>query len=243
MASAICPLCHLLLVETSNNSFANLEAGVREAGTLGATDISLSWGSQNGFEQADAANSPYHQTGRPIFVSSGDSGFGVQYPATSRWVITVGGTHLVPNGTARGWGETVWGSAGGGQGTGSGCSTVNPAVAPLSFNTGCANRAETDLSAVADPATGVSVYDSFGESGWLVFGGTSASAPIVAAEMALLDNTSSVTPQAVYAVTGAAFYDVTSGANGTCSPSQLCTARTGWDGPTGRGSLNFSFLH
>jgi subtilase family serine protease len=244
MVSAICPLCHILLVETTSNSFANLEAGVREAGVLGATDMSLSWGSQNGTEQADVANSPYHQSGRPIVVSSGDSGFGVSYPATSRWVITAGGTRLQHSSNARGWSESAWGSAGGGQGAGSGCSQSNPAVAPASFNTGCAGRAEADLSAVADPNTGVAVYDSFNQPGWAVYGGTSAAAPIIAATAALLPNPSvGASPQAVYAVAAAAFFDVTTGANGTCTPNQLCTARSGWDGPTGRGTPNYSFLH
>jgi subtilase family serine protease len=244
MASAVCPLCHILLIEANNASFTNLETGVLQAGTLGATVVSLSWGSGKGFEQIDVANSPYHQTGRPIFVSSGDSGYGIQYPATSRYVIAVGGTHLVTNGSARGWTESAWGTTNSNhQGTGSGCSSVNPAVAPASFNTGCSMRAETDVSAVADPATGVAVYDSFGQPGWLVFGGTSAAAPIAASAVALLANVTTVTPQAVYAVNPLVFFDVTTGANGTCNPMQLCRARVGWDGPTGRGTPNFSFLH
>src|SRR4051812_39398008 len=86
MVSAVCPLCHILLVETNNNSFTSLEAGVRKAGALGATDISLSWGSNKGVEQADKTNGPYHQVGRPIVVSSGDNGYGIQWPATSKYV-------------------------------------------------------------------------------------------------------------------------------------------------------------
>ena len=102
----------------------------------------------------------YHQPGQPITASTGDKGFGAQYPATSRWVIAVGGTHLTRTTTGRLWTETVW-KASNTEATGSGCSTHNPAVAPASFNTGCTNRAEADVSAVADPATGVAVYDTF----------------------------------------------------------------------------------
>src|SRR4051794_14040090 len=236
MASAVCPLCHILLVEANSSRFSSLETAVRKAGALGATDISLSWGSSQ-TDRPDATNSPYHQAGRPIVVSSGDSGFGVQYPAASRWVISVGGTRLTADSSPRGWTERAW------SGAGSGCSGSNPNVAPTTFDTGCPNRrAFTDLSAVADPGTGVSVYDSFHDLGWLVFGGTSASAPIIAAALTLLVNPSfAASPQAVYAIGKGAFFDVTTGANGNCSAQQLCHARAGWDGPTGRGTPNFAF--
>jgi subtilase family serine protease len=110
------------------------------------------------------------------------------------------------------------------------------------FNTGCANRAVADVSAVADPNTGVAVYDSFsyqGFSGWLVFGGTSVSSPIIASVYALAGNAASATNNYPYTHdSSSTFNDVTSGSNGTCSPSQLCTARVGWDGPTGLGTPN-----
>jgi subtilase family serine protease len=235
MVSAACPLCNILLVEAASALNSDLDTAVQEAGTLGATVISLSWG---GGDRTDATNSVYHQAGRPILAATGDNGFGVQYPASSRYVIAVGGTRLTRNSTTRGWGETAWSNAG------SGCSTHNPAVAPSSFDTGCVGRAEADLSAVADPGTGVAVYDSFHEPGWGIFGGTSASAPIVGAALALLPNPSvAASPQSVYAVAASNFYDVTSGSNGSCSPSQLCNARVGWDGPTGRGTPDFGFLH
>ena len=97
-----------------------------------------------------------------------------------------------------------------------------------------------DVSAVADPQTGVAVYDSTayqGQSGWLVFGGTSASSPIVASVYALSGNTSGYPNALPYQHAGSLF-DVTSGSNGSCSPTQLCHARTGWDGPTGLGTPN-----
>jgi hypothetical protein len=90
---------------------------------------------------------------------------------------------------------------------------------------------------VADPATGVAVYDSTpyqGMSGWLVFGGTSAGAPIIASVFALSGRTTGY-PAALYSHAGS-LYDVTTGSNGSCSPTQLCHARAGWDGPTGLGT-------
>jgi len=134
-----------------------------------------------------------------------------------------------------GWTETVW------FGAGSGCSLYNTALAAASSaNTGCAKRAMADVSAVADPNTGVAVYDSTaykGSSGWMVFGGTSASAPIIGSVYALSGNTTGYANALPYAHTSALF-DVTSGSNGTCPTTQWCTARAGWDGPSGLGTPN-----
>ena len=100
-----------------------------------------------------------------------------------------------------------------------------------------------DVAAVADPATGVAVYDSDpyeGASGWLTFGGTSASSPIIAAVFALAGNTADVTDGSyVWAHrTTSNLWDVRSGSNGACQITQWCTARYGWDGPTGWGTPN-----
>ena len=53
------------------------------------------------------------------------------------------------------------------------------------MSTGCARRAVADVSAVADPNTGVAVYQTYGASGWDVYGGTSVSSPIIASVYAL----------------------------------------------------------
>ena len=53
------------------------------------------------------------------------------------------------------------------------------------MSTTCSRRAEADVSAVADPNTGVAVYQTYGASGWVEAGGTSAAAPIIAATYAL----------------------------------------------------------
>jgi hypothetical protein len=120
-------------------------------------------------------------------------------------------------------------------------SPLNTTTWQSAVTTGCPGRAVADVSAVADPATGVAVYDSTpyeGAVGWLTFGGTSASSPIVAATFALAGNTADVDDGSFIWTheTSANLWDVTSGSNGTCPTSQWCAARAGWDGPTGWGT-------
>ncbi|HEY5986238.1 MAG TPA: S53 family peptidase [Streptosporangiaceae bacterium] len=233
MVSAICPNCHIILVEASSASFSNLGAAENEAVTLGAKEISNSWG---GSDAPDSIYGSYfNHSGIRITASSGDSGYGVEYPASSHYVTAVGGTTLKSASNTRGWTETAW------SGAGSGCSAYNTALsAQANFNTGCSRRAVADVSADANPNTGVAVYDSTpynGVSGWFVVGGTSVSSPVIASVFALAGNGSSITNNYPYNhYSSSTFYDITSGSNGTCSPGQLCTARVGWDGPTGLGS-------
>ena len=227
MVSAICPNCHILLVEAKTNSFANLGTAENRAATMGATVISNSWG---GSDASDTTYGAYfNHPGIAITVSSGDNGYGVEYPASSQYVTGVGGTHLTAGGGTRGWTETAW------SGAGSGCSTLNPAISGQgSAGTGCAKRAVADVSAVADPNTGVAVRYN---GSWLVFGGTSVASPIIAGVYGLAGNASSVNNNYPYSHTSSLF-DVTSGSNGSCPTSQWCTARVGWDGPTGLGTPN-----
>jgi len=233
MASAICPACHILLVEADSASFGNLGAAVDRAATMGSNVISNSYGGSELFAVLFGVSSHYNHPGVAITASSGDSGYGVSFPATAPAVTAVGGTTLNWNGTTRT--ETAW------NGSGSGCSSffARPA-GQASAGTGCSRHAIADVSAVADPATGVAVYDSTpfnGQSGWFKVGGTSVSSPIIAAVIALAGNASSVTNSFPYSHTGS-LNDVTSGSNGTCPTAQWCNARTGWDGPTGLGTPN-----
>jgi subtilase family serine protease len=235
MASAICPNCKILLVEASTASFANLGAAVNYAAGH-ANVISNSYG---GSDASDVNYGDfYNHPGVAITVSSGDNGYGVEYPASSQFVTAVGGTHLGRDGSARGWAETAW------SGAGSGCSTKNPQPSwqgISSIAAVCKNRAVADVSAVADPNSGVAVYDSTayqGLSGWLVFGGTSVSSPIIASVYALAGNAGSVTYGSFPYSKTASLFDVASGSNGSCGGSVLCTARAGWDGPTGLGTPN-----
>jgi subtilase family serine protease len=234
MVSAICPNCHILLVEASSASFANLGAAVNEAAALHATEISNSYG---GSDASDSTYGRYYShTGIAVTASAGDSGYGVEYPASSQFVTAVGGTSLSRASNSRGWTETAW------SGSGSGCSAYNSASWQSSAGTGCLKRAVADVSADADPNTGVAVYDSYryqGYSGWLVFGGTSVASPLIASVYALAGGLPSSASGGSYPYTHtASLNDVTSGSNGSCSVSQWCTARAGWDGPTGLGTPN-----
>ncbi|MFE0525172.1 peptidase S8 [Streptomyces sp. NPDC058954] len=238
MASAVCPKCNILLVEATSATMANLGKAVNEAVTLGAKYVSNSYGGSESSSDTSYDSSYFNHPGVAITVSAGDSGYGAEYPAASRYVTSVGGTALKTSSTTRGWTETVWKTSST-EGTGSGCSSYDTKPS-WQTDTGCSKRTISDVSAVADPATGVSVYDSYGvTAGWYTFGGTSASAPIIAAVYALAGTPSSSSYPASFPYTKAgtsALNDVTSGNNGSCSTTYLCTAQTGYDGPTGWGT-------
>lgn len=235
--SAACPDCRIVVVQAKSASFANLGTAVNTASRMaGVVAISNSYGSTS--DASDASyGSYYNHPGMAVTASTGDSGYkGGSYPASSTYTTAVGGTSLDADGSARGWRETVW------SGAGSGCSTYNaqPAFQSTAV-TGCAKRAMADVSAAADPGHGgLAVYypTSRTTSTWAQVGGTSESAPIIAAVYALGTNSLAGYPNAVpYAHPGSLF-DVTTGSNGSCPTTQWCTARTGWDGPTGLGTPN-----
>jgi subtilase family serine protease len=240
MVSAACPNCHILLVEASTNVSSNLYAAVDTAARLGANEISNSYGGSE--SSGDPANEVhFNHPGTAITVSSGDSGYGVEFPAASPHVTAVGGTSLSRATNARGWTETAW------SGSGSGCSAYE-AKPSWQTDSGCARRSVADVSAVADPNTGVNVYDSncnivgqlLGQcfKGWGVVGGTSASSPIIASVYALAGNASTVNYGSYPYGHTSSLNDVTAGNNGTCTPGYLCTAGAGYDGPTGLGTPN-----
>lgn len=230
MVSATCPDCKILLVEASSSSFTNLGAGVNYAATQGVSAISNSYGGSD-----SAPLSAYDHPGIAITASTGDNGYGIESPASFDSVVAVGGTSLnKAAGTTRGWSESAW------SGAGSGCSTKNAKPSWQTSVTQCSGKANADVSAVADPNTGVAVYDSTsyqGRKGWQVYGGTSASSPIVGSVYALSGNTSGYPASYTWGHTSG-LNDVTSGSNGTCTPSVWCTSGAGWDGPTGLGTPN-----
>ena len=234
MASAICPNCKIILVEADSNYLTDLGASVNRAVTMGANVVSNSYGGgEYGSETADEL-AYYNHPGVAITVSSGDSGYGTEFPASSRYVTAVGGTSLKKATNARGWTETAW------SGAGSGCSRY-AAKPSWQTDTGCPRRTVADVSAVADPATGVAVYDSTpyqGASGWLKFGGTSVAAPVIGGVYAL--GSFSGYPASIAYANRTSLFDSVSGSNGRCkpNPAYFCTAGSGYDGPTGLGSPN-----
>ncbi|WP_369045941.1 S53 family peptidase [Sinomonas sp. P10A9] len=239
--SAACPDCKIVVLQANSASFADLGTAVQTAAKLpGVAAISNSYG---GSDAADSTYGNYYNfPGIAVTASAGDNGYkGASYPASSSYVVAVGGTSLnSAPGTSRGWSESVW------SGTGSGCSSLNAALsAASSSNTGCAGRAMNDVSAASDPSNGgLAVYypTSKTSSTWGQFGGTSEASPIIASVYAQSGNTGSAATGTYansipYAHTSSLF-DVASGNNGTCPTTQWCTAGAGWDGPTGVGTPN-----
>jgi Ricin-type beta-trefoil lectin domain/Putative Ig domain len=237
MVSAICPNCKIILVEANSAEIADLGTAENTAAALGARYVSNSWGGAEDPTDIAADAAYFNHPGVAVTASAGDTGYGPEYPAASRYVTAVGGTSLRRSGTARGWTETVWNDASGA--TGSGCS-VYEGKPSWQTDTGCAQRTENDVAADADPNTGVAVYDTYrGGPGWEVFGGTSVAAPIIAATYALAGPPASGAYPASFPYQHASrLYDVTSGRDGSCGGSYLCTARAGYDGPTGLGTPN-----
>jgi hypothetical protein len=244
VAHGVCASCRILLVEAKSNSYNDLYAAEQTAAALGATEISNSWGGEEPENDSPAFKHP----GVVITASSGDSGYlnwlspeqpaTANYPASSPNVVAVGGTRLELNeeATAR-QSETVWNDGGQAEGvlegagaSGGGCSEVftapswQKAVPDWSFVGCAADRAVADISADADPYTGVAVYDSTeteGEKGWAMIGGTSVASPIIAAAFALAGGAQGVEYPArtLYeneVKAPGSLHDVVSGSNGEC---------------------------
>ncbi len=232
MVSAICPNCHIILVEADSDQDNSLFYAEDEAVALGANEISNSWGGREFVGENTGYDQFFNHAGVAITASTGDSGYGVAYPAASQYVTAVGGTNLTPANNARGWTEAAWNSAG------SGCSGVEAQpswqTANANIKSRCARRADADVSAVAGTSTPVFSYDSAG-GGWITVGGTSVSSPIIASVDALTTSAPINGASYIYSHTSG-LNDVTSGSNGNCGGINLCTAGAGWDGPTGLGT-------
>jgi len=250
MVSATCPECHILLVEADDDSIQNLGTAVDEAVKLGAKYVSNSYAGPEDPAEVSWDSSYYNHPGVAITAAAGDTGFedsepgaltsaagyGSSYPATSPYVTAVGGTTLTPDsGSARGWTESAWDYGG------SGCSSYEPKPA-WQHDTGCPMRTEADVAAVADPSTGVAVYTSSPVAaipGWNVIGGTSVATPIIASVYALAGTPLPGTTPASYPYADpSALNNITTGNNAlySCSVTYLCTAGTGYNGPTGLGT-------
>jgi hypothetical protein len=254
MVSAACPLCHILLVEATSDYETDLAVAANwAAGQPGVRAVSNSYGSPEGSSDTAYGAAYYAHPGVAMVASAGDTGYGVVFPAASPYVISVGGTSLAAgcaapaaDGTCpagqRKWSETVWNDLSSAQGaTGSGCSAYEPK--PAWQHDGCAHRTVADLSAVADPATGVAVYDTWGSNqdpakAWNTLGGTSAAAPLIAAMIAEANPAHPSASYAYVAANSAGLNDVTTGTNSAsaCVPVLLCKAGAGYDGPTGQGT-------
>jgi subtilase family serine protease len=231
--SSACPLCHILLVESRSANLKYLGIGVNTAVRLGADVVSNSYGADEFGGMRGFGLKYYRHPGVPIVASTGDFGFGpAAFPAVLGVVIAVGGTTLTrAPGTTRGWTEKVWGGAS------SGCSAYIPKPA-WQTDPHCLMRVVSDVSADADPDSGLLVSDSFGFGGTLRVGGTSMSSPLIAAMIAMAGNTTSIDNASGIYAHASDVNDVVGGSNGFCGHDYLCTGRPGYDGPTGMGTPN-----
>jgi subtilase family serine protease len=257
LASAACGSCHLLEVSVpfqagvsdSNTSTGEFAQAVATAAAAGAKAISISYGYTETTANTSGVDlTDFNKLGVAITVSTGDAGFNggthQDWPSDLPSVIAVGGTTLTAPGR-----ETAW------SGGGSGCETRFAAAngQPAADAALCANhRAAADVSADADPNTGVAVFDTYAPftrvpDNFIVVGGTSASAPFIGGLFARAGNLTSVNgPNTLYAAASTNFHDITSGTNQEsvrCSSfptisTKLCNAGVGYDGPTGLGSPN-----
>ena len=238
MASAACQGCDIVLVEADSNEFDDMALAVDRAAALGANVISNSWATEE-FAGEAAENPHFEHPGIPALFATGDEGYGVGYPAASPGAIAVGGTSLYKSATSRGWSEAAW------SGAGSGCSAYQAKPA-WQQDSGCAKRTVGDASAVADPQTPVSVYDSFEQTGWVLLGGTSVATPLLAGVEALSSSAFRAAGPSGFARAGygGGLFDVTEGENGPCGlesdhgfdATYLCQGEEGYDGPTGWGT-------
>ncbi len=265
-AHAVCESCHIMLVEANSAFTSDLDAAVQSAVSAGADEISNSYGGDGGESGA------YDHPGVVITASTGDWGYdnwsdrslaeAANFPAASPNVVAVGGTELFVADEA--WSaESAWDEGGSGCGEAPSPSWQQ-AVSDWS-EVGCGSRrAVADVSADADPYSGLAVYDTtpyppYGSSSWKTIGGTSLSSPIIAATYALAGGAHGVEypAETLYSHAGSAdLHDILSGSNWgcrklgssgnpecstaeyerNCSHQLICNAGAGYDGPTGVGS-------
>ena len=196
---AIAPDANILLVEANSSTLQDLMAAVNYARhASGVSVVSMSWGgseffSWNGSEFTGQTQydpnftTPAGHQGVTFIAAAGDSGAnsGVQWPASSPNVLSVGGTSLTvqdANGTY--YTESSW------SGTSGGYSQIEAQPSWQNNVQGSGARSTPDVSYDGDPNTGFAVYDSVpsqGYSGWQEVGGTSAGAPQWAALVAIAD--------------------------------------------------------
>lgn len=233
--SSACPACHILLVEARTSLTSDTGAAVDTAVRLGARYVSNSYGVGGEYSYERSWDHWYTHRGVVVAAATGDSGDVQSWPAADPNVVAVGGTKLVRDtAVTRGWDESAWSDGG------SGCSVYEPKPAyQRGRATGCPTRAEADISADADPGSGLAVYDTLFEPGWFQVGGTSLATPLVTAMYALAGRPAAGTYPVSYPYnpSRARFLnDITQGGNHACGTPVLCTAGRGWDGPTGLGT-------
>ncbi len=260
VAGAIAPKAGLLVYFAPNTDAGFLDAVSQAAHAQPTpTAISISWGQSEDewTEQArqamDLAFADAVALGVTVTAAAGDNGSAdaqttegkvhVDFPASSPHVLACGGTSLRADPqTGVVTSEKVWNDGSAGGATGGGVSDCFPlptwqahAGVPVRSGAKTTGRGVPDVAANADPQTGYQVYV---DGSAVVFGGTSAVAPLWAAlvcrlAQALGTKLGQLQPVLYDAVKpGAAragLRDITSGDNGAYR------AKAGWDACTGLG--------
>jgi hypothetical protein len=226
MVSSSCPKCKILYVEAnSGEGITGLLRSINTAVDLGAPIVTNSWGAYGPTPWLDKDYKQYfHHPGHVILFASGDIGYSAAEP-NSKFLVMVGGTALRKS-AKRGWTESVWSDST------SWCTPENKPAKWMPDN-GCSGRLMVDVSAVGDPATGVAVYVN---GHWAVEGGTSASSPLIAGVYALGGHPEQMNASRSLYKNPKAFYDITTGATGSCSPAIFCQAGKGYDAASGMGT-------
>jgi subtilase family serine protease len=235
MVSASCPNCTIYLIEA--NRFFNstdIDKAETEAVKLGAHIINNSFECSAHCFQPKAFGAP----GVTYVASAGDSAYFAAEPSRFGSVVSVGGTLLSKRGSI--YSEVVWPDTGGG--------CARDVTKPSwQHDPGCSGRTANDVAAVAWI---VAEYDSYSYSGWLVAGGTSIAAPIVAGAFALAGNADKQDGGKIFwTLTDKQrqedLHVISSGSNGCprrLRGSYLCTAGTDefgtYSGPSGWGTPN-----
>ena len=253
-AHAIAPNARIVLVEAASSSLDDLMSAIALAtspapGGVGAKVVSMSWGSAEFLAETQYDGQFASANGVSFVAASGDGGNGVDYPAASPYVLSVGGTSIATDASGAYAGETAWAGSGGGQSAVESEPTYQSNFGTPSDSLGL--RGVPDVAYDGDPASGFAVYDSYGyagQGGWFVVGGTSAGAPQWSALVAIVNslriargkttlNAVNAIQSVLYGLASSAyaanFRDIVSGSNGTCGT--LCTAAVGYDYVTGLG--------
>lgn len=251
-AHATAPLARLVLIEAPDASVTSLSNAVALANKMGPGVVSMSFGASEG-SWTTGYDGVFSAAGMSYLAATGDNGSAVSWPSVSSKVVGVGGTTLAYSGSGSGTrSETAWSGTGGG---------TSAYVALPSYQSGTiggyARRAVADAAFNADPNSGqyvATIAQGATTVRWVSAGGTSLATPQWAGLLAVANamRVAAAKPllgqphAALYLQIGAvptqyaaAFKDVASGSNGSCSG---CTARSGYDTPTGWGTPNVSAL-
>lgn len=250
MVSAICPNCGIDLFQANSASTPDLGTAEKAAVAKGDKFISNSWAGADFAGESAYDGEYFNNPGVASVFASGDSGYTdygyeASYPGSSQFVTSAGGTELNTDSSGN-WTQTVWNDSIGS--TGSGCSS-GEGKPSWQMDTGCANRTQNDVSAIASAPAGLAIYSSGPGcgGGWCGAGGTSAAAPELTAMYALAGTPAANTyPSSYLYAHASSLAHITSGSNGSCESTRayLCNAGSsesdGYNGPAGLGVTNGS---